>query len=494
MYVTPRRQMQTDDGLVLTPSVSRLIDNHPFVRANPGAFERAEEQPGDHFRERGDAYRTRSPGSARADDDDGGPLHDRAQATTDHFARARAAGAVEDEEHPDARHPRAGTRAYTDPRYAERDRGLRVVDRFRSSGELSAAAADNLDTVLRKADPSGADSRYLQAIGDPAYNRAFGKVLMDQVTGHLSFEPDEVEAWRAVARSQQERALFERAMSLTTTAGGFAVPFTLDPTVMLTSNGALNPIRQLARTITISTDQWKGVSSAGVTASYDAEASEVSDDSPVLAQPVIDCARGVAFVPFSIELGQDWASIQQELVGLISDGRDVLDATQFLTGSGTDSPAGVLTGATQTVTLAGTASFVLADVYTVKQALPARWMDNATWAFHPNRLDAVYRFVAAGSTTEPQIMPGGRDGPLLGKPVAEWSAMTTTLTSGQKPVIYGDFFAAFTIADRIGMQVELIPHLFGGSARPTGQRGLYAIWRTGSKVVVPEALRVGVTA
>jgi hypothetical protein len=39
----------------------------------------------------------------------------------------------------------------------------------------------------------------------------------------------------------------------------------------------------VASVITIATREWKGVSSAGVTASYDAEAAEVSDDSPRLA-------------------------------------------------------------------------------------------------------------------------------------------------------------------------------------------------------------------
>jgi HK97 family phage major capsid protein len=82
-----------------------------------------------------------------------------------------------------------------------------------------------------------------------------------------------------------------------------------------------------------------------------------------------------------------------------------------------------------------------------------------------------------------------RDGNILGRPKVEWSTMANVSTAGSKLIIAGDFRAGFTIADRIGMQVELIPHLFGGSQRPTGQRGLFAYWRTGSKVVVPEALR-----
>jgi hypothetical protein len=48
-------------------------------------------------------------------------------------------------------------------------------------------------------------------------------------------------------------------------------------------------------------------------------------------------------------------------------------------------------------------------------------------------------------------------------------------------MVLGDF-RYFIIVDRIGMDVELIPHLFGASGRPLGQRGIYAIWRNNSAV------------
>lgn len=50
-------------------------------------------------------------------------------------------------------------------------------------------------------------------------------------------------------------------------------------------------------------------------------------------------------------------------------------------------------------------------------------------------------------------------------------------------MIGGDFKEGFVIGDRIGASVELIPYLFGASQRPTGQRGAYLWWRTGSAVV-----------
>jgi hypothetical protein len=47
-----------------------------------------------------------------------------------------------------------------------------------------------------------------------------------------------------------------------------------------------------------------------------------------------------------------------------------------------------------------------------------------------NVIDAFYRFVASGSTSEPEIFWQGRNGPLLGKQVLEWSTVQTSLTTG----------------------------------------------------------------
>jgi hypothetical protein len=50
----------------------------------------------------------------------------------------------------------------------------------------------------------------------------------------------------------------------------------------------------------------------------------------VLAQPTTKAEQGRAFIPFSLELGQDWNGIQAELARLVSDAKDVLDATSSL--------------------------------------------------------------------------------------------------------------------------------------------------------------------
>jgi HK97 family phage major capsid protein len=370
---------------------------------------------------------------------------------------------------------------------AAHDEGLRTIDR--NLDVLSAAAADNLNALIRARDPLGLDSRYLAAAGSPAYATAFSKMLGDPQQGHLRFDAKEVEAVRLVSEVMQQRALAEGAGP----TGGFAIPITIDPSVMLSSNGALNPIRQIANVTTVATREWRGVASDGVVASYVAESTAATDASPTLVQPTIFAQQWRAFVPFSIELGNDWAGIQQELLRLVSDAKDVLESQMFYNGTGTNQPFGVQTSltTTQRVQTVGAGAFAIADLYTFKQALPARFIPNASFAWHPTRLDAIYRFVAAGSTTEPQIMPDGRGGPLLGKPAYEWTAMPTAVTTGTKIGLYGDFKAGYQIADRLGITSELIPHLFGAAQGnlPTGQRGLYVYGRNGANVVVPNALR-----
>ena len=71
--------------------------------------------------------------------------------------------------------------------------------------------------------------------------------------------------------------------------------------------------------------------------------------------------------------------------------------------------------------------------------------------------------------------------------------MASVLTAGSAIMLFGDF-RYFAIIDRIGMTVEVIPHLFGSTnQRPIGSRGLLAYWRNTSKVLSAAAFRKLVT-
>ena len=91
-------------------------------------------------------------------------------------------------------------------------------------------------------------------------------------------------------------------------------------------------------------------------------------------------------------------------------------------------------------------------------------------------------------------MGAGRRGAahqLLGRPVYEAEDMDGVIDAAANNYIavFGDF-DRYVIADRVGMQVELMPHLFGANRRPTGQRGWHAHYRTGANVVDTGAFRM----
>jgi HK97 family phage major capsid protein len=96
----------------------------------------------------------------------------------------------------------------------------------------------------------------------------------------------------------------------TESAGGFAIPITIDPSIILSGSGALNPVRDVARVITVATRDWRGASSDSVTAAYVPEATEAS---PVLGQPTIVAQQARAFVPFSIELAKTGTACKMSL-------------------------------------------------------------------------------------------------------------------------------------------------------------------------------------
>jgi HK97 family phage major capsid protein len=182
----------------------------------------------------------------------------------------------------------------------------------------------------------------------------------------------------------------------------------------------------------------------------------------------------------------------------MNDAKNVLEATKFLLGSGTNEPGGILnvggTGGlttTQRVQSATVATYAVGDGWLLKAALPPRFIPSSSYLAGPATWDRTYRFVAQGSTTEPrQFSDGDRGGDFLGRPKYELSTVVTTTTTGSKIMVAGDFNTGYKVVDRIGGTAELIMHLFDqATARPIGSRGLYYYWRVGGGVQAPNALR-----
>lgn len=369
-------------------------------------------------------------------------------------------------------------------------RGRQAIDQAVRSGLLPDHAAERATTLLERGNDTTMAGRWATVAGDPEYLSAFQKLVGDPQNGHREFSAGELRAFKAVRE-------FQRAMALSPdTAGGYMVPLALDPAIMLTSAGSASELRQVSRVVTITTDSWNGVTSAGVTAAWHAEAAEVTDNSPTLGQPTIPVHRGDAFVPFSFEVGMDAPGFVQEMSRLLADAADQLQTVAYTTGTGSGQPEGLITGLVggpSVVTGDAGEPFVSADVYAVQEALPPRFQPNARWMGNVAILNDIAQFETTnGARLFPEV--GNTPANLLRKPLHELSTMDATFnaaaTEANHVLVYGDFSAGFVIVDRVGTTVELVPHLFGANRMPTGQRGLLMWFRTGSKVVVPNAFRL----
>jgi HK97 family phage major capsid protein/HK97 family phage prohead protease len=362
---------------------------------------------------------------------------------------------------------------------AMRDNALRAVEMNRYDSVIDEdATRGHIERLLRRVDSKDAElARTILQTGSDVYDRAFGKMCFAGSTDVLTNE---------------ERAAL--AVGATTT-GGFAVPFNLDPTVILTDAGVVNPVRQIARVVTIAGKTWQGVTSAGITVSRAAEAAEAGDNAPTLAQPTATPTRVQGFVPFSFEIDQDWSQMRGELATMFAEAKDTEEATAFTIGDGiTPNPEGVVTGVAAVGgsvvrTLTATA-VVVADLYAAVDALPPRHTPNASWLANKKFYNIIRQIDANGGSALWARLAEGRPSRLIDYPVYEASVMTGTPVIDANLAVLGDF-KKFLIVDRIGMSVELIPHLFHtANNRPSGQRGLYAIWRNTSKVLDPNAFRL----
>lgn len=373
------------------------------------------------------------------------------------------------------------------------DRSMAVVDSSMGGRHLEDEQRSRVQKLLRTqtGDTNGElIGRLLLATENPHYRSAFQKVAASQTP---VFTPEE-------SRAIEQVQLIKRAMSIGVDAsGGFAVPVLIDPTIILTAQGSENDILRLSRVETITNDTWRGLSSAGVSWSFKAEASAATDNSPTIAQPEVPTRRADGFIPFSIEIGMDWPGFAEQMSGLLAEGYDELLADKLTTGtSGSNEPNGLVSSldaltspANIELTTAGVVG--AADIYGLWNQLPQRFRRRGSTAWLSST--DVQNTIRQLGTTDPnftvditqEAIPR-----LFGKeyPMNDFMQDDPAGTGTQPLLLVGDF-QGYLVAQRAGMTVEFIPQLFDvTNNRPTGQRGWFAWARVGAGVVNPQAFRL----
>ncbi|MCH8983676.1 MAG: phage major capsid protein [Acidobacteria bacterium] len=357
----------------------------------------------------------------------------------------------------------------------------RALSAVEVASGLSDASRSKATGLIENQDPDGVIARYALVTSDPDYLSAFSQMMRD--TTPLLTDP-EIRAARRVRE-------FGRAMSLTDSEGGFLVPFQLDPSVIMTDDLGISDIRRISKTVVATGDVWNGVASGAVSWSWDVEAAEVSDDATTFTQPTVVIHKAQGFVPISIEALADEANVTEAVTTLLVDGRNDLEGTALTLGTGSGQPFGIIVAVTAgALSSASTDAFAIADVYALHDALPARFAARSTWLASPLAYSLIRQMGTDGSPAP--FLTESAGNLLLEAPTATSSYMDGVINAGQTNLLLllGDF-SNYVIADRIGMQVEMVPHIFSTSNnRPTGQRGFYAYYRTGADSVNDSAFEL----
>lgn len=372
---------------------------------------------------------------------------------------------------------RAESRSEDDHRDRLHDNAKRAIERASFPSVLGArdkVSGQVEDLLSRVDDRHGTLARRILATGNPVYDRAFGKVLL---TGVHSLTGEE------------QRAMSVGGGSPAGSEGGFAVPFTLDPTVVLTDDGTLSPLRQISRTEQITTSTWQGITSEGITVSRSAEGTEAGDNSFTIAQPELTPTRVVADVRFSVELDQDWTQLRNEIGRLLADAKQREEDVSFVTGDGTgNNPSGVQATLAASSEVLDGGSFTADTLYTLEESLPVRFRSRGRFLGAKSVYNDVRNLATADGGDLWVRLGAAQPSELLGYPAYEAAAMPARATANRY-LLFGDF-SQFLIVDRVGMNIEVNPHIVGANGRWTGQRAIVALWRNSSMVLVDNAFRV----
>lgn len=365
-----------------------------------------------------------------------------------------------------------------------------------SDKEFKRTAADALVKAQESRDIENANQKHFETIVKRhASDRAWSLNLLARSRDEYESGFSKVMMGRTELLTQEERTALSSGSN---TNGGYLIPTHLDPTIILTNAGSSNVIRGISRVVTLTEGTtWNGVTSAGVTASWDGELTEVSDDSPTFARVSVSTIVAQSLVQCSIAAFEDIAGLSSDVMMMFADARDRLEGVAHATGTGSGQPKGIVTAldASTTVEVTSTTAAAIGevDLHAVYRGVPVRWRGRGTWLMNPLYSLAIKRLGTAISSAYSGDLTTPVTDRILGRPLVESDDMPTTQTTTalDNELIYGDFSNYLIVDKPGGASVEFIPHLFNTANNlPDGRRAWFMYWRTGADSTNISAFRL----
>lgn len=334
------------------------------------------------------------------------------------------------------------------------------------------AQAEQVATAMRRAPSGGAESQAEEAKHALSYfETKAAKAGQLKVGAPLDAGALDMDGYRAWTKAfplylrRDEKHIEAKALSVGSDPdGGYLVPAAVSARI-LARVWETSPLRQLATTETIGTDKLQiPIDDDETAAGWTGE----NEDRPETGTPKI----GIQTIPVweiyakpraTQQMLED-ASVNIEgwLANKTSEKFARIEASAFVVGNGIKKPRGILTypaGTEGTYARgkvlqvgSGHASAVTSDgLVKLTFALKETYLANATWLMKRGTVGAV----ALLKDSQGQYLwrPGleaGKPSILLGYPVRQADDMPV-VAAGALPIAFGDFRAAYTIVDRLGI-------------------------------------------
>lgn len=269
-----------------------------------------------------------------------------------------------------------------------------------------------------------------------------------------------------------------KAMSAgTPSQGGYTVPKVIANQIHKLMVD-VSPIRQLARVLQVeTTDFHLPVSTGGTKSGWVGETdSRTNTDTSVFTEILPTFGELYAKPVVTQTLLEDSQfDIQGFVAGEVATEFNRAEGKAFLLGTGTKQPTGLLTATTtneaDSARAFGTVQYVASGkadgfaatnpadaLINIVHSLQAGYRPGAKWVMNKATLGLVRTFKdSTGRYIWERELSAGNPSTILGYEVVEAEDMPN-VGAGALPIGFGDFYQAYTIADRVGMSMQVDPY------------------------------------
>ena len=279
--------------------------------------------------------------------------------------------------------------------------------------------------------------------------------------------------------------------------GGYAVPFVLDNEI-LKKERDLNIMRQICNVISVSSpDTAWNIDLGGATSGWVAETdSRTQTDAPTLGRATITWGEVYAMPQATQYLLDDAAfDVESWYTNSVAEKFADEEESAFLTGNGSKKPKGILgytfttdadgsrdLGKIQKISGGLTFDSILSVYYALRQVY--RRQGDCAWLMNGATIEALRKIKDEQNRyIWVDNIANGMAGSLLGCPVYESRFMPGASTNGNLCVLYGNFKKAYTIVDRLGLNVIRDPYTV------KGQVAFYTSKRVGNVLTDDDAVK-----